>query len=43
MRSTRDLKIFAGTSNPKLAGAITESMGVPLSKTDVGRFSDGEI
>ncbi len=38
----RQLRIFAGTANPKLAAAICAELGRPLSKADVGRFSDGE-
>ncbi len=38
----RPLKIFAGTANPKLAAAICAELGQPLSKAEVGRFSDGE-
>ncbi|MBI5547814.1 MAG: ribose-phosphate diphosphokinase, partial [Deltaproteobacteria bacterium] len=37
-----DLKIFAGTANPALAQAICANLGEPLSKAEVGRFSDGE-
>ncbi len=38
-----DYKLFAGNSNRKLAEAIAAQMGRPLSRCDVGRFSDGEI
>lgn len=37
------LKIFALNSNKPLAEKIAESVGVPLGKTSVDRFSDGEI
>jgi ribose-phosphate pyrophosphokinase len=37
------LQILTGTSNPGLASRIAESMGVPLTRCDVGRFPDGEI
>ena len=38
-----ELKIFAGNSNPALAGEICHYLGVPLSKAEVKAFSDGEI
>lgn len=38
-----DYKIFTGNSNIKLAEAIAERMGKPLSKCTVKKFSDGEI
>lgn len=38
-----DLKLFAGTANPALSGAIAAYLQQPLSKAEVGRFSDGEI
>jgi len=37
------LKIFACSSNPKLAQAISGYVGVPLGDAEVSRFSDGEI
>jgi ribose-phosphate pyrophosphokinase len=39
----RDFKVFAGSSNPALAKRICEYLKRPLSKAEVGRFSDGEI
>jgi len=39
----RDFKVFAGNSNLALASRICEHLKRPLSKADVGRFSDGEI
>ncbi len=38
----REIKLFAGNSNPKMAQDISEYLGIPLSKCDVGKFSDGE-
>jgi ribose-phosphate pyrophosphokinase len=38
-----DFKIFAGNSNLGLANKICDYLKRPLSKADVGRFSDGEI
>lgn len=37
------LKLFAGSSNPRLAEAIAKHIGVPLGASKVNRFSDGEI
>ncbi|MEG0803926.1 MAG: ribose-phosphate pyrophosphokinase [Pygmaiobacter sp.] len=39
----KDIKIFAGNSNIELARSIAECLGLPLGKSDVGLFSDGEI
>ena len=36
------MKIFAGTSNPPLAKAIAESVGIELGKSLVTSFPDGE-
>ena len=38
-----EIKLFAGTSNPALARALSEAVGVPLGTAEVGRFSDGEV
>jgi len=40
---TPDFKVFAGNSNLGLARRICEYLSRPLSRADVGRFSDGEI
>jgi ribose-phosphate pyrophosphokinase len=37
------IKIFSGTANPALARAITDALGVQLSRAEIRRFSDGEI
>jgi ribose-phosphate pyrophosphokinase len=37
------LSIFAGNSNPVLAGRISEYLAKPLGRLKVNRFSDGEI
>ncbi len=37
-----DLRVFAGTANPRLAEAISGFLMQPLSRAEVGRFSDGE-
>ncbi|MEG1758551.1 MAG: ribose-phosphate pyrophosphokinase, partial [Oscillospiraceae bacterium] len=39
----RDIKIFTANSNPKLAKEMSEYLGLPLGKSEVGLFSDGEI
>ncbi len=38
-----DIKIFTGNSNPALASEICKSLGLPLGKASVTRFSDGEV
>ena len=38
-----DMMIFALNSNVPLAQKIADRVGVPLSKSIVERFSDGEI
>ena len=38
-----DMMIFALNSNVPLAQKIADRVGVPLSKSSVERFSDGEI
>ena len=37
------VKIFALSSNKRLAQAIADFIGIPLSGSDVSRFADGEI
>ncbi len=39
----RDFKVFSGNSNIPLAQRICDYLKRPLSKAEVGRFSDGEI
>ncbi len=43
MVSPENLTLFTGNANPDLAIAIARTLGAPLGKTMVGRFSDGEI
>jgi len=38
-----NMMIFAGSANPELASRIAKRLTLPLSKIQVGRFSDGEI
>lgn len=39
----KDIKIFSANSNPRLARQIAEKLGLPLGKSEVTTFSDGEI
>ena len=39
----RKLKVFSLSSNPELAKEVAEQIGVPLGKSSVTSFSDGEI
>ena len=39
----RDIKVFAGNSNPRLAREICSLIGIKLGDAEVGTFSDGEI
>ncbi|MCL1848872.1 MAG: ribose-phosphate pyrophosphokinase [Clostridiales bacterium] len=39
----KNIKIFTGNANPRLASEITEYLGMELSRSTVTKFSDGEI
>ena len=39
----KDIKVFCGNSNPRLATEICKLMGTKLGEAEVGTFSDGEI
>lgn len=39
----KNIKIFTGNSNPGLAKKIAERLELPVGKSSVGTFSDGEI
>lgn len=39
----KNIKIFTGNSHPQLAKDIANVLGVDLGKSNVGKFSDGEI
>lgn len=41
--NARDIRLYAGNSNPALAEAIARSMGLELGHAKVERFPDGEI
>lgn len=43
LKPSREMMVFAGNANPELAAAMTDKLGIPLGKMNVGRFSDGEI
>ncbi|MBR1779777.1 MAG: ribose-phosphate pyrophosphokinase [Oscillospiraceae bacterium] len=38
----KDIKIFTGNSNPELAKAICQRLGLPLGNSETKTFSDGE-
>lgn len=40
---TNEVKIFSGSSNTKLAESIAKHLGIPLGKSSLSRFSDGEF
>ena len=42
-RLSSELAILTGTANPELAKAICRALRVPLTDTEVGRFSEGEV
>lgn len=39
----KDIKIFSGNSNPEVAEQIAKILGLPVGKSEVTSFSDGEI
>lgn len=41
--SSDSLMVFTGNANPGLAQEVTHTLGIPLGKAMVSRFSDGEI
>ena len=40
--SDSNLMIFTGNANPALAAKVASSLGIPLGKAHVSKFSDGE-
>jgi ribose-phosphate pyrophosphokinase len=40
---SRGLKLMSGSANRPLAEAVAESIGIPLTRVNIGRFADGEI
>ncbi len=41
--SEQPMKVFCGSSNPELARKICDTLDVPLGKSRIVRFSDGEL
>jgi ribose-phosphate pyrophosphokinase len=39
----RDIKLFAGTAGQALATRISKAIGIPVSKSTITRFADGEL
>ena len=39
----KDVKVFCGNSNPKLADEICKLMGTKLGESEVKSFADGEV
>ncbi len=39
----KNIKIFAANASPKLAHAVAEELGLPVGRSEVKQFSDGEI
>ncbi|MEM1485018.1 ribose-phosphate pyrophosphokinase [Oscillospiraceae bacterium PP1C4] len=39
----KDIKIFTANANPRVALQIAKSLGLPLGKSEVTHFSDGEV
>ena len=37
-----NIKVFSGTSNPVLAGAVCKYLGIPVGGANIARFPDGE-
>ena len=43
MAAYDSLMVFTGTANPDLAQKVVKHLDISLGRTDVGRFSDGEV
>lgn len=43
MSNTSNLRILHGSANPELAKKVAEHLNIPVGKSMVNRFSDGEI
>ncbi len=39
----KNIKVFTGNSNPKLAKAICRELEIPMGASEVGGFADGEV
>ena len=42
LREKTEIKLFAGTGNPKLCQAIADWLELPLGEVEIARFADGE-
>jgi ribose-phosphate pyrophosphokinase len=40
---SRELRVFTGSAHPALGKAIAASLGIPLGRAHLARFSDGEV
>ena len=40
---TYPFRLVSGTSNPDLSQRVSDILGIPLSKTKIDRFNDGEV
>ncbi|WP_035384345.1 ribose-phosphate pyrophosphokinase [Ferriphaselus sp. R-1] len=40
---SRDMMVFTGNANPRLAQEVVRHLGMELGQATVGRFSDGEV
>jgi len=40
---SRDMMVFTGNANPRLAAEVVHHLGMELGQASVGRFSDGEV
>lgn len=43
IKNADNVRLFSLNSNPKLAEQIAQRVGIPLSKTSISHFADGEI
>src|SRR5258708_20678088 len=40
---SQELKVFTGSAHPRLGEGIARSLGIPLGRAHLSRFSDGEV
>ncbi|HEY7516269.1 MAG TPA: ribose-phosphate pyrophosphokinase-like domain-containing protein, partial [Vicinamibacteria bacterium] len=40
---SRELRVFTGNAHPALGAGIARSLGIPLGRASLARFSDGEV
>lgn len=41
--SESEIKLFTGTSNPRLGNEVSQFLGIPVGKCTISRFASGEI